>query len=222
MMDSLPNELIIEIFNHIQKITDKRQFLKTCILYNNLTKILISKYEYNYSIPLFGQQKKHSVEKFTLELCQDKYFNLIPDYYITEFNKILVECLSYYNCTSLLDTAKLKGCDLNNTANFGAAGGHISVIEWCRNNGPVSEYFAGSHAIVNEQLEMLKFLNETDDEFKRPRNWFCTFAAEHGKLEILKYAHSIDSGWNNYTYNAALRNGNQEIINYLLDNGCPT
>ncbi len=48
---SLPNELIITIFNFIRKITDKRQFLKTCKLHNNLLKGLImemSESEWDY------------------------------------------------------------------------------------------------------------------------------------------------------------------------------
>ncbi len=218
---NLPNELIILIFDNIQKITDKRQFLKTCIHYNNLTKNLMQNYECKYSIPTFGQQKEHCMEKFILELCQDKYFDLIPDYYIAPNNKILVACLSYHNCTSLLDIAKSRGCNLNNSINFGAQGGHISVIEWCRKNGKISEYFAGTSAVIGGQLEMVKYLNETDVNFNKPASWLCTFAAEEGQLEILKYAHSIGSILDKFTYYAALRNGNEEIINWLVENGCP-
>ena len=32
-MNKLPNELILIIFDNIEKITDKRQYLKTCKLY---------------------------------------------------------------------------------------------------------------------------------------------------------------------------------------------
>ena len=38
----LPNELIITIFNFITKITDKRQFIKTCKLHDSLLKNLIT------------------------------------------------------------------------------------------------------------------------------------------------------------------------------------
>ena len=33
---SLPNELILLIFDNILLITDKRQFLKTCTMYNKI------------------------------------------------------------------------------------------------------------------------------------------------------------------------------------------
>ena len=49
-MDSIPNELIILIFDLILLITDKRQFLKTCLHYNKLLKQTFLQYEQNYKI----------------------------------------------------------------------------------------------------------------------------------------------------------------------------
>ncbi len=107
-MNTLPNEIIILIFELISKITDKRHFLRTCILYNNITKVSM----YEYEIPDFYGKLKYSVQKFTLELFHDGYFGLIPKCYITPTNISLVKCLTYYDNVPLflIELAEEKKC----------------------------------------------------------------------------------------------------------------
>ncbi len=221
-MDSLPNELITSIFDFINLITDKRQFLKTSKFHNNLTMRSMLNYEKNYNIPHFIYQLNYCMEKFTLELCHDGYFNLIPDHYIRVSNITLISCAAYYNNMSLLELAISKGCFTCRVAEFGALGGHISVLQWCVDN-KFSRSYMYSSAIRCGHLHILKWLQgQQHREFDITYPWMCNKAAEYGQLEILKFAREIGCPWNIHTYIYALRNGNEELIKYLVDNGCPT
>src|SRR4051812_21603237 len=111
---SLPNELIIVVFDNILKITDKRQFLKTCITYNNLTKQSFANFEndngimyydkliynsknnrhyYNAEYLKFKKNyiNKYCMEKFTIELCCDGYDELLPEIYFNKNNSIIIK-----------------------------------------------------------------------------------------------------------------------------------
>ncbi len=219
-MDSLPNELIIIIFEFIKLITDKRQFLKTCVLYNNLTKQSFINYETNYHIPHFTHNFNYCVEKFTLELCHDSYFNLIPDHYINKQNNLIMSCSGYYNNVELLELGNSKGCYNTSVADYAALAGHIPVLDWCHQNN-CNIYFVCSFAIQGGHVQVLKWLQEHNYKFDIT-HWMCNSAAQRGHLEMLKFMRSIDCPWTSSTYEYALKNGNKELIKWMLENGCPT
>ena len=52
--------------------------------------------------------KKYSVEKFTIELCHDKYFDMIPNSYLTPNNKALAVIAGAFDCIEILKKAKKK------------------------------------------------------------------------------------------------------------------
>jgi hypothetical protein len=83
-MDSLPNEIIAHIFFDIEKITDKRQFIKTCLLFNGLlnkfilelSNKFIEKFKHDNSRTFWNYMINehvctYCVEKFSMELCCD-------------------------------------------------------------------------------------------------------------------------------------------------------
>src|SRR4051812_48235518 len=111
-MQSLPPELINIIANYTQKITDKRQFSKTCKLYNNITKPLIQLQESTIKFKHFEYPTKYCMEKFTLELCNDGYFDKIPDSYLIPYNLFIVKALTIYGQLELLKKAIENGCEL--------------------------------------------------------------------------------------------------------------
>ncbi len=205
-METLPNELILLIFNNILKITDKRQFLKTCTLYNKSTKKLMCEFESNYKVPDFSHESNYiGVEKFTLELCHDGYFNLIPDHYINYNNKNLIMYLSYYNNLKLLQLAKEKGCKISNaipyryykmlgehdfgndgfTCEFVAKNGNLSILKFLIDNGCKYNYNTLIHATKNGHLDVLKYLFE-----KIPNkydNLLYNIAKANRHIEIIKW-----------------------------------
>ncbi len=131
----LPDELILIIFENILLITDKRQFLKTCLKYNKITKQSFLHFENNFYSKPFYQIKDYSVEKFTLELCSDKYYDMIPNNYITPSNSVIVCVLAMNNCVPLLEIAKNNGCSFQFFNTYARFGEHPEVLKWGKENG---------------------------------------------------------------------------------------
>ncbi len=224
-MNLLPNELIIIIFEYIQKITDKRQFLKTCKTNNKITKESMLNYEDSYEIKHFDYWRNYCAEKFTLELCHDSYFNMIPDHYINKLNAVVMPCAAYYNNILLLDLCNLRNCCidyyLSSGINYFVLGGHISILEWCIQNNYYIHY-GTYNAIRGGHIHVLKWLQSHKYNPNFECDWWCDKAIYYGHLNILKFLREIGCPWNSDTYKCALKYGNEELIKWVIDNGCPT
>ncbi len=184
-MDGVPNDLMPVIFDFITLITDKRQFLRTCNIINIMTKKLMEEYENNFKIDNFKKRNGYCVEKFTLELCHDKYFHLIPNTYLIPNNKIIVSALATFGNLQLLQIAVENGCKLkvqrpsNNyytyitkfskikdltkitdTCALAAQYGHQHIIEFCLNNGCELNRLSYLMAINNGHFALADWLLE--------------------------------------------------------------
>ncbi len=221
-MDLLPNELISIILNFIHKITDKRQFSKTCILYNNITKIFI-KNLCVYNCYIVGDSyfelypNKYCVERFTIELCDDEYFNLIPDSYLFPHNKIIVKKLIQYNKLKLLQIAAKNGCILDRYAcDWAAQYGHKHILMWLRHSNINWGPNTCANAVQYEHFEVLKWIVENGCRLK----WeCCMYAAENGRLDILIYLRNQLCPWNDDVCYTAARSGHLHIIKWCKENG---
>ncbi len=129
-MDTLPNEIILLIFDNILLITDKRQFLRTCSKYNNITKVSMYNFESNYKVKGFCKIDKYCVEKFTLELCYESYFDMIPTSYINQKNEILIYASIFFDSIETLERAKNNGCNLENVYYYAWERGNLDVLKW--------------------------------------------------------------------------------------------
>ncbi len=236
----IPNELVIVIFNFIKKITDKRQFLKTCKLHNTLLKGFItemSESELNYfkiSDNDVGYDEKiiyhhtyllkrnYCVEKFMMELCYDLYFNMIPKTYLTQNmnNPVIIKLLIKYGKLELLQLA------INNKSpNFLFCGlateaGQLNILIWLIANG----YSGGlvnticPIAARNGHLHILKWARENGG-----CGWSsntCLIAAKKGHLHILKWAKESGYDWNNKICENAAFNGHLHVLKWARENGC--
>ncbi len=246
-MDSLPNEIILEIFNYILKITDKRQFLRTCLNYNILTKQLFIDYETNYKIKEFENYKiktlvhyeietvknliNYCVEKFTLELCYDKYFDMIPKSYINKNNKMIVSALASFNCINLLELALDNGCkaytpfgtsyqdDANSICEFASLNGHIEIIDFAITKYGKSVFknpYICAGAALYGHLETLKLLREKGFNID-PNS--CIYAAIGGQLEVLQWLLNNDYKWTNKIYRYAKNYNHKEMLEWIEENG---
>ncbi len=213
-MDTLPNELIIEIFNLIQKITDKRQFLRACKYYNNITKQSILYYEKNYQNSHLEHETKYSVEKFTCELCHDKYFELIPEHYITKSNSALVMASVFYNDLDLLKKAKQIGCDLREMIDFAALGGHRSLLLYGSHNGYEWNEWTCANAALGGHLHILSWLRNIGCPWNQTT---CDFAIMGGHLHVFKWARIMGCHWDKTSFDI-LNCKNEEIVNWLKEN----
>ncbi len=190
-MEQLPTDITLIIFNYIRKITDKRAFTQTCIKFNKITKNIIKKIESIIKIKHFGYPNKYCVEKFTLELCNDSYFHLIPKSYLTYKNEIIVEALSIFGNLKLLEQyVKIY----NNThdepfnkywiCKKASIGGHLDILEWAKINGATWDDRTYVNATINGHLHLLKYFIKYI-----PMNFriIYIYAEENGHYHILEW-----------------------------------
>lgn len=220
MLTTLPNEMIINLFKFIKLITDKRQFAKTCHKFNFITKNLINKSEEDFLLSHKNDMIEHGitrilqepcyysdfkineycVEKFTLELCNDLYFGLIPKSYLNVNNKILMAALASHGQIDLLKIAINNGCLIVDIMSAHAARcGHLDVIELIHNNGIGIGGTVSDSAALYGHLNIIKYLwgiSARDKNGVTTHNWFttqtCEVAAVNGHLHIIKWIMKTD------------------------------
>ncbi len=232
-MDSLPNELVIEIFNYIQKITDKRQFLKTCTNYNILTKQSFIDYEKNYDISDFEKMSNYCVEKFTLELCHDKYFDMIPELYINKNNRIIMKAAATFNCIKLLDLTLEKGCRAYSEYNSyyycngnliclcAGTYGHLDILEWIIKKKDFIDSIINNTNICARaasygQLNIIKWLRGNGFKWDE---WTCIYAAANNHLEVLQWALANGCKWSEMAYDHAKAHDQKKVLKWIKENG---
>ncbi len=206
---NLPDELILIIFDYIQKITDKRQFLKTCVHYNKITKKSLINFENDmvviYFQKLFNCRRdvmlsynfdnkfkhfrnifvnKFRPEKFIIELSHDGYSNLISKLYLNLFdNDSLIPIFATYNNVELLEYVINKNSKTELISSYGARNGHISVLEFCKNKNYTLDYRICYGAAGNGHIDVLKWY------IRNGYGWnsrISKFAAYCGNVDILK------------------------------------
>ncbi len=202
-INNLPNEMIIHIFDNITFITDKRQFLKTCSLYNKITRQSMLNFEKNYKVKCFDKINTYGVEKFTLELCYDKYFAMLPERYIIPTNNIIVRALSAFYAIPL------ESYDSDVLFN------KIPLTEIIKNSSIDADYVC-MHAAYHGNFGTLKWAR------KHNFGWFKTslMLAKKGRLEILKWARENGCEWDERTCSEAARYGHFKLLKWALENGC--
>jgi hypothetical protein len=212
-MQTLPYELVNIIVNYIPKITDKRQFSKTCIPYNKITKKVIQLQESIIKYEHFDYPIEHCKEKFTLELCNDGYFDLIPDSYLTPDNNVIVKALTIYDQFELLNKTLENGCELFkykteydewyiDDDNIGINGNNLDNT--C------------DHAVISGNLQLLIWARQSGCEWND--NTF-ELAAKYGHLHILKYLKDNNCDYNIYSYWHPVKNGDLHVLEWLYNEG---
>ncbi len=219
-MEQLPNEIILLIFDNIKLITDKRHFLKTCNKYNLITKQSFYNYEKNYKVKHFKKIERYCVEKFTLELCHDKYFEMIPERHIIADNIILIHALASFNCLPLLKLAKENGCNLFYVCKHAAFNGNIEILKWAKEIGCelTPQYII--YTIENGHLDALKWIQSNYKTGKFLITRLCDYSAFYGQLDILKWAHEFNYLWNENTCLLAASKNHLSCLKYARENGC--
>lgn len=244
-MNKLPYELIVIIFDNIEKITDKRQYLKTCKLYNHITKKAILSAEdhnaisyfnkFNYYIDYHGKMDyknellqfvwqyiyTYCVEKFTLELCYDNYFELIPQSYYSN-NAMIVKALCAYNQFELLRHD--KNICTHNICKYGAYHGFMDVIQYGIDHGLKIDWEVCENAAYNGHIDIIEWI-DIDKNYKKLGyavfdNNVAEYAALNGHLNIVILAKKLELNVNANALAAAASGGHIDVVRWLLKNGC--
>ncbi len=205
-MDTLPPELINIIATYIQKITDKRQFTQTCITYNNITKPIIKNQETTIKIKYFEYPSNYCMEKFTLELCNDSYFNKIQNHYLSHQNEIIVRALTIYGQIELLELAMDNGCKL-----------FKEIDEDMFEPIDIDNINSCSHAVIGGNIDMLMFVRSHGCKWDENT---LELAAKVNQFNMLKLIKQNGCEINDCVSLRVAENGNVEIMNWLIDNNC--
>ncbi len=237
-MQSLPNEIIEQIVSYISKITDKRQFTQTCKICNTITKPIIHNQESTIEIKHFKYSKEYCPEKFTLELCNDSYFDKIEKYLPVKNNGVIVKALTIYGQIELLKKAikyygyslftEIKDADFiedeeyqyddpyhDNSCDHAIISGNIKMLKFVRLYGCKWNYRTFYFAVRCDNIEIVKFLDEHGCEIDLYIT--CYGAAHNGNIIMLEWL--IEKGCtfdDETTYDAACK-GHFEIVKLLKE-----
>ncbi len=233
---SLPNELIIIIFNYIKKITDKRQFLKTCKLHNTLLKGLImemSESELDYLmvdinnvdyvrrvIYYYDYLKKrdYCVEKFMMELCYDSYFDMIPLSYITGNmnNATIIKLFIKYGKLELLKLIVNEEFSYIRPCLLAAESGSLDILMWLTENKYIWDNRICAIAALNGHFDIIKWARVNNYSW----DMTCSYAAKKGHLEIIKWVRANGGDWDKNVCSNAAEFGHLNVLKWARENGC--
>ncbi len=234
-MQTLPTEIIEQIILYLPKITDKRHLTQTCKLCNVILYLLIQNQESKIKIKHFKYTIKISVEKFTLELCNDSYFNLIPNSYLTSKNNVIVKALTIYGQIEILKLALNNNCKLfvknrkqydystesynNDSCAHAVISGSIKMLKFVRLHGCKWNGETFGFAVQHDNFAMVKFLKEYGCEIPL---YVLEYAAGHGNIIMLEWL--IENGGYFYANVCAraAKCGQLEILKILRNKyNCP-
>ncbi len=212
-LTSLPNELIIVIFNFIDKNTDKRRFAMTCKLYNKLTKKLIKQIDNNFKLiyKLNNSCGNYQAEKITWELCHDLYFDMIPKSCFMR-NSIIIDLLIKFGQLELLKYHINNNCETQHIICRKAK--EFSNLDLQRGINTYGCVICKKAAKYGD-LEILKWARQK--RCKMPRT--CEIAAKHGHLHIIEWALGNKGKWNVEILENAKKNGHKHIVDFAQENG---
>jgi hypothetical protein len=162
---------------------------------------------------------KYCKEKFTLELCHDGYFHLIPNSYIVKDNKILIQSLASYGSLKYLKKAFDKKCLLESDIDgycvndYAAMGGHLNIIKWARDYLFVIN--TCKYAAKFGHLSVLKWLRKHNCEWD---HLTINNAAKYNHFDIFKWAFENECKFDNHeSFTCVAESGNLDMINYVFD-----
>ena len=217
-----------DIFNtirsHITHITDLRNLSRVCKLYNKLCPNQINELENAYkkkysSLTLVKYFEKYSIEKFTLEIVFDGYYDLLTEIYYNENNKIICAILALCGNIELLKRAHEKLCPIDDyIISCAAYGGNVDILDWVTLNCNVD--INGSNichnASINGHINILEWVKLNNYELFVDT---CTDTAmRYNYLNILEWL--LHNGYNikGTAFRIAARNGYLNILQWALQN----
>ena len=199
-MNIIVNDILVIIFNYIQKITDKRAFLMTCTTINTATKneIIIAKQKFNKQYN--GIYKNICPENFIVEMYYDNYIKINENEYEKIISKrsiylrgtrlsIHIKMIIAANNLQLLKLAIDNGYNVGldpSIIDFAVLLGHLDILKYLHT---IRRCFANTYTIdlaaASGHLEVVKWIQVEKKYGTTPQNLYS--AAKNGHLDILKY-----------------------------------
>src|SRR5438045_743190 len=167
-------DIVPDIINHIfysLPITDKRNFIRTCKTFYNLSRFMaqiekefqkmINDTKFFFSMNFTGFY--NPLYKYTIELIYDNYYHLIPNKYIISENRIMYQYKKIYYRIGLngnlrmikLFNQKNRISDMNSSyvIKGAAIGGHLNILKWMQGNNYSLDSKTIAYAAKGEKME---------------------------------------------------------------------
>lgn len=219
---------ILQIIFNYCPITDKRNFIRTCIFCYKLSVHMpvIEKYfqemiNSTRYLELKFTNFDISLYKYTIELVYDGYTYLFPDRYLIPENGVLYYCYKiYYQIakTGNLNMLKLilsklpyRSGIINRITRGAAKGGHKFILEWLKeNNYVINSHCAAEYATRGNHFELLKWLYELSIVLPNKAHVVKT-----NNMEIIKWFFEKDGSIDEDCIYYAVKNNNMDLVEWF-------
>ncbi len=253
-MDLLPNELIDLICFNLKCITDIRNLSRIGKKYNLKCQKHITNMETLYKkkhkrLDLVKHFDKHSVEKFTIEIVLDNYYDLLPEKYYNKNNGMMCAILALCGNFELLKIAHLTSCPLEHyAASCAAHEGHVKILDWISKHININMRLICSNGAGNGHVNVLDWLLENKYEIRTKELDTCVVKASHrghtnvlnwllqhnyiidvlkciesasndNRIKILQWLFDHNLVKNNSFCDHAKTNGYVDVLDFALNNG---
>ncbi len=113
-----------------------------------------------------------------------------------------------------------NGCpwDMKKTCLSAAAGGHLDVLQWARQNGRPWSTSTCERAAWAGHLEVLQLARRNGCPWDEGTCWW---AAHEGHLEVLQWLRQNGCPWDAKTCADAADGGHLDVLQWARENGCP-
>lgn len=119
-----------------------------------------------------------------------------------------------------LKYAHENGCPWDcDTAERAAKHGHLEIVKYAHENGCPWDCRTAEAAAEQGHLEILEYVAGTEGNYPRPS--ILPTVALRGHLEVLKWLHQQKFPWDEEACKMAAYGKQKEVLDYLIDNGCP-
>jgi hypothetical protein len=110
-----------------------------------------------------------------------------------------------------------RECDKCDEVCWAAACGHLNCMKF------LHEKYGEDNLFKYDECQEISPRNlDINSTVQREDNVdACTYAAERGYIDCLKFLHENDYYWDEWTCTRAAQNGQLECLKYLHQNGCP-
>jgi hypothetical protein len=132
---------------------------------------------------------------------------------------------SRYGHLHILKWAYDNGCHIDTDQCIRSAlqGSHLDIVTWLCNEFrfPRSFCIVEEAAHYDNNIHILEWVMSTGYQVNLDKTTVCTFAAEKGDLQTLKWARTRGFSWDEEVCKNAAKFGHIELLKWSRENGCP-
>jgi len=226
-MNVLLPELTYKICSDIVRITDLRNLARVSTEFNKICTKCIPKledsYKQKYPNLIFTKYlDKITIEKYTIEIILDEYYDQLPEKYYNKDNTIICVMLSFKERFDLLKYAQSKSCPItNDIIKCAAYVGRIDMIQWAIENIPnieISKEYANIciNLSYNGHIDVLDWMRNNNYDIIIPD--ICSYAGRKGQLHVYQWLKTHNYELNYGIVDSAAANGHIHVLEWAHEN----